>query len=138
MIVKTLQKLFGSPWNNLHKTYIHIAFYSCQVLKFKTLVCRFWYLHILSGARKSSILAGSKEFCSEKMQWKIKGKIVGPNTSLRVSRFSGTQQKSVISCWVMVLIIHCSPVLTKVELCRMVWKDKTKRNILNGGKKNEM
>ena len=30
------------------------------------------------------------------------------------TRFSGTQQKSMISCWVMVLIIHCSPALTRV------------------------
>jgi len=42
------------------------------------------------GARKSSILAGSKEFCSEKCSEKLRVKIVGP-------------------------IIHCSPVLTKVE-----------------------
>ena len=51
-------------------------------IQFKRIVCQFWYLHTLSGARKSSILAGPKEFCSEKMQWKIKGKIVGPYYAL--------------------------------------------------------
>ena len=70
-------------------------------------------LHILSDARKSSILAGSKEKCFRKNSEKFKENIVGPNTSLRVSRFSGTRQKFLISCWVMVLIIHCSPDLTR-------------------------
>ena len=51
-------------------------------IQFKTLVCRFWYLHTLSDARKSSILTGSKEVCSWKMQWKIKGKILGPYCAL--------------------------------------------------------
>ena len=37
---------------------------------------------ILSDARKSSILVGSKEFCSEKMQWKNKENIVGPYYAL--------------------------------------------------------
>ena len=45
-------------------------------------------------ARKYSILAGSKELCSEKISGIFIGNLVGP-------------------------IIHCSPDLTKVELCRM-------------------
>ena len=32
---------------------------------------------------------------------------------LSITRFSCTQQKSSISCWVMVIIIHCSPDLTR-------------------------
>ena len=51
------------------------------------------FVHLLdkrisSGARKFSILAGSKEFCSKKNSWKNEEKVVGP-------------------------IIHCSPVLTR-------------------------
>ena len=34
------------------------------------------------GTRKSSILAGSKEFCSEKSSEKFKKKIVGPYYAL--------------------------------------------------------
>ena len=60
-----------------------------------------------------------KNFVQRK-QLKKSGEISSPILCFSITRFSGTQQKSLISCWVRVLIIHCSPALTKVELCRMV------------------
>jgi len=62
-------------------------------------------------ARKFSILAGSKEICSEKISGIFIGYLVGP-------------------------IIHCSPDLTKVELRRMMVKcDKwcQKNKMFDGG-----
>ena len=84
--------------NELHFTCV-------KSIKFKTLVCRFWYLHILSEAGKFSIPAGFNGFCSRKNSEKFKGKIVGP-------------------------IIHCSPDLTRVRIMSndgkggMVWNKK--------------
>ena len=63
-----------------------MAFISVKSIQFKRIVCRFWYLHILSDARKSSILAGSDEMClgkiSWKISWKIREKLVGPYCAL--------------------------------------------------------
>ena len=53
-------------------------------------------------ARKFSILAGSKEICSEKISGIFIGYLVGP-------------------------IIHCSPVLTRtIWICRMLLKGSAK------------
>ena len=64
-------------------------------------------------ARKYSILAGSKELCSEKISGIFIGNLVGP-------------------------IIHCSPDLTRVRIVSNYGEKQHKNNILNGGKKNEM
>ena len=60
-----------------------IIYFTCvKSIQFKRLVCWFRYLHILSDTRKSSVLAGSKEFWSEKIQWKKQENLVGPYYAL--------------------------------------------------------
>ena len=85
LIIKALYVIIYTKW-------IKVAWWKI----FKKIWKNFVHLldkRILSGARKSSILAGSKEKCLIKIQWKNRGKLVGP-------------------------IIHCSPDLIKAELCR--------------------
>ena len=70
LIIKALYVIINTKW-------IKIAWWKFFEKIWKIFV-HLLDKRILSDARKPSILAGSKEKCLRKMQWKIKEKIVGP------------------------------------------------------------